>query len=55
MKKLLQRYEGKSAFQAIAIELCNNKKQKQIQKIRLVTSIAIGVVAKTNDEICLKY
>ena len=29
-----------------------NKKQK---KIRLVTSIAIGVVAKTNDEICFKY
>ena len=53
-KKLPRRYEEKSAFQTIAIELYKQPKSKTTKKehIRLVTnSIEIDVVAKTDDEI----
>ena len=55
-KKVPQQYEGKSAFQTIAIELYKQSKTKTIKKhIRLVMLDAVMVVAKADNEIlCFK-
>ena len=53
-KRLPRLYEGKSAFQTIAIELYKQPKLKtKKEHIRLVISIGVDVVAKTDDEIYL--
>ena len=49
-KKISRRYTGKSAFQAIAIELHKQLKEKKKSRKAL-----LRVFAKTDDEICLKY
>ena len=33
----------------------NNQKQKQRKNRRLIISIGVDVIPKTDDEICLKY
>ena len=50
-------WKRKSAFQTITIELCKQPKAKVTKtpqkSIRLVVSIGVDVVAKTDDKLCL--
>ena len=55
MKNLPQRYDGKSTFQTIAIELCRQSKTKTTTTKKtlrfVIVSTGIVLVAKIDDEV----